>query len=726
MQKLHLVLLIHSHQPVGNFDHVLEEAYAKCYLPFLQVLEKHPAIRLGLHYSGSLLEWTDAHHPEFFDLLRTLVSRGQVEMVGGGFYEPILIAIPFEDRIEQVKRLADYLENRIGTRPTGAWLAERVWEPQLPSTLAAAGVDYTLLDDSHFLWAGFEPEQLFGHYQSEDLGAKVSLIPGVQKLRYLIPFQSPEENIAYLRQVMMAHPGGMAAMGDDCEKFGVWPGTHKWCYEEGWLEKFFAAVEANSDWLVTTPPAEYLAAHPPLGHAALATASYAEMGEWSLPPEPQRRYHAVQAEFAGRPDVLRFLRGGFWRNFFVKYAESNLLHKKMLYVASKLRAMETGTRRGLPFRRALADARTHLLRAQCNDAYWHGIFGGLYSPHLRTALWQELIRAEKIADTAAAGHASYSEMVRQDLDADGAEEVYFNSENYAALVKPSDGGTIAALDFRPRNVALINSLERRREASHAKLTEAAASDSSRVDSIHDRVVAKEENLAARLRYDRWPRHAFRLLLFNASKKLADYEQVRLEECAAFAAGRWHVDSAASERLEMSLTAPLSAAATGSAAEATLRAEKLFAFARAGDTFSIACDVRLASQGPASRPVPDTPPNGKPLHLFAGIEVVLNFLAPNANDRYFDLPAGRQPLNWCGSAPASSLRVVDEWQDVAARIEAPAAAEFWIAPVETISISEEGFERVYQGSQILAVWPIELSAGANWDARLALHIGPARA
>jgi len=517
----------------------------------------------------------------------------------------------------------------------------------------------------------------------------------------------------------------MAAMGDDCEKFGVWPGTHKWCYEEGWLEKFFTAVEKNSDWLITSPPSDYLAAHPPLGRAALATASYAEMGEWALPAEPQRHYHAIQVEFASRPNVLRFLRGGFWRNFFVKYAESNLLHKKMLHVAGKLRTMESGTRRGLPFRRALADARTHLLRAQCNDAYWHGIFGGLYSPHLRTALWQELIRAEKIADTAAAGHASYSEMLRQDVDADGAEEIYFNSENYAALVKPSDGGTIAALDFRPRNVAMVNSLERRLEASHAKLTAAGQAGAARVDSIHDRIAAKEENLASRLRYDRWPRHAFRLLLFSGSKKFTDYEQVHLEESAAFAAGHYRVDSAVSEQLEMSLQAPLSASVASAADEVTVRADKAFAFSRVGDTLTIACDIRLAQVGQASRPVPGPGSNDQPLLFHAGLELILNFLAPDAPDRYFDLPAGRQPLHWAGASPASAIRVVDEWQDVAARIEAPAAAEFWIAPVETVSISEEGFERVYQGSQILAVWPVELHAGAPWTARVVLHVSPAK-
>ncbi|MGB6844242.1 MAG: 4-alpha-glucanotransferase, partial [Candidatus Acidiferrales bacterium] len=130
MPKFQLVLLIHAHQPVGNFDGVFEHTYQRAYLPFVEVLARHPSVRLALHFTGSLLEWIERAHPEYLDLLRELSLRGQVELVGGGYYEPILISIPLEDRIEQIHRLAGYLEHRFGSRPRGAWLAERVWEPQ--------------------------------------------------------------------------------------------------------------------------------------------------------------------------------------------------------------------------------------------------------------------------------------------------------------------------------------------------------------------------------------------------------------------------------------------------------------------------------------------------------------------------------------------------------------------------------------------------------------------
>ena len=713
MPKFRLLLLIHSHQPVGNFENVFESAYQKAYLPFVEALRRHPAVRVGLHYSGPLLEWMEADHPEFFDLLRGLVDEGQVEMVGGGFYEPILISIPQEDRLEQIRRLADFIEKRFGQRPQGAWLAERVWEPQLPSTLAGAGVEYTLVDDIHFLAAGFEPEQLYGYYIAEDMGATIKLIPGLKALRYLVPFAAVEDTTAFLKKAAQAHPGGFAAMGDDCEKFGLWPETHKHCYEDGWLESLFTALEANADWLETSLPRECLKQCPPLGRADLPTASYTELTEWALPTPARRRFHALQQEFSARPDVLAFLRGSFWRAFLTKYPEANLLHKKMLYVSAKIRRVGSAVRRGLPLRRALDQAATHLLRAQCNDAYWHGVFGGVYSPHLRSGVLRELVTAEKLADAAEQGSPAYLETNLLDFDADGHEEIYQVSESYAALVKPSDGGTLAALDFRVTDVPLINSMQRRPEAYHDRVREASAAEGSAagVASIHERVRMKEAGLERCLRYDRWPRHAFRLLLFPVWKTWDDYAQVRLEESATFAASAYQVVSGASERLELACEGPLAAPQPGDkSAGPSLHAAKTFLFSRTPKGFEVACHLAISSQ------------SAEPVRLMAGLELVFNFLAPDAADRYFEWAGGHEPLRWGGTASATELRLVDQWQNVSIAIHAPAVREFWVAPIETVSESEDGFERVYQGSQILPLWPLELMPGALWTGRVSVRVG----
>jgi hypothetical protein len=696
--KFQIVLLIHAHQPVGNFDDVMERAYTQSYLPFVEVLARHPTIRVGLHFTGSLLEWIERAHPEYLAELRGLVKRGQVEMVGGGFYEPILVAIPPQDRHEQITRLADYVEKHFGKRPRGAWIAERVWEPQLPSSLAPFGVEYTLVDDNHFLGAGFELNQLYGYYLAEDLGHTVKVLPGLKSFRYLIPFRPPEETIQLLRTCAAEQPGGFAAMGDDLEKFGIWPGTHELCYRNGWLERFFTVLDQNQDWLVTTTPGAAVASHPPLGRADLPAASYTEMMEWSLRTPARNRYHALVTEFSSRPDALPFVRGGIWRNFLTKYSESNLLHKKMLHVSRKVHALDHSRRHDEAFLTAREEARTLMLRGQCNDPYWHGVFGGLYAPHLRTAVWRSLAEAETIADRLSHRPHHYEDAVKCDFDADGHEEIYFTSDRYAALLSPGDGGTISALECRQSHSALINSLERRLEAYHAKIKNIPGRQAHSPQSIHEQTRAKEEGLDRWLNYDRWPRSCFRLLLFGQEKQHRDCSAVQLEENAALAGGKYRI-------VEMSSTK----AKVASDASADWPAEKTFSFVKTKDGFEVVCDVTLCRAAPGTASV----------HL--GIENVLNFLAPSAPDRYFESNGQRYPLRWCAATPASELRVVDEWQGISVTLSAPSARDFWIAPIETVSESEEGFERIYQGSQIIAVWPLELSSGAEWQGQLSMKV-----
>ena len=698
MSKFQLVLLIHAHQPVGNFEAVFESAYVHAYLPFIEVLERHPAVRLGLHYTGSLLEWLERVHPEYFDRVRSLVSRGQTEIVGGGFFEPILIAIPPEDRREQITRLADYIEKHFGARPRGAWLAERVWEPQIPSTLGPAGVEYTLVDDNHFLGAGFELDHLYGHYLAEDLGATVKVLPGLKALRYLIPYQSTAETTQFLRRAAGLNPGGFATMGDDLEKFGVWPETFNHCYRDGWLESFFVELERNSDWVELSTPGEATASHASLGRADLPSASYTEMMEWSLPTVARGRYSALTKEFAARPDDFPFLRGGIWRNFFTKYGESNLLHKKMLHVSEKVRRLAGRRRSDKAFPEAREKATMLLLRSQCNDAYWHGVFGGLYSPHLRTTPWRSLVEAETIADALTHRGRKYADVAQFDFDADSNDEIYFTSDQYAALLKPDDGATISALDFRPAHATLINSLARRQETYHERLINPSARTTPGVQSIHGQTRVKEDGLERWLHYDRWPRHMFRLLLFDAAKNYSDCGAALLEEDAALAGGIYRVD-------ELSATSALLASQQGT----DWSAEKKISFASISEGFRATCDVKLRRKTPGT------------VSLTVALEAVVNFLAPSAVDRYFETAGQRYPLRWSSAVPASELRVVDKWQGIHLTLAAPRAREFWVTPIETVSESEEGFERIYQGSQILAVWPVEFQGGSEWNSQLELRV-----
>src|SRR5579863_9216729 len=101
---IQLGLLIHNHQPVGNFPWVFQQVYEAAYLPMIEALERHPGVRLSLHYTGSLLDWMETAQPAFLQRIASLVRRKQVEIVSGGYYEPILPSIPDRDKVAQIRR----------------------------------------------------------------------------------------------------------------------------------------------------------------------------------------------------------------------------------------------------------------------------------------------------------------------------------------------------------------------------------------------------------------------------------------------------------------------------------------------------------------------------------------------------------------------------------------------------------------------------------------------
>ena len=340
--RIALALAIHNHQPVGNFGWVIGEVYEQAYQPMLDAIERHPGINLSLHYSGPLLDWLRREQPGFFERLRALVASGRVELLGGGYYEPILASLPDLDRVGQLVRMADELEAITGIRPRGAWLAERVWEPDLPIALARAGYAWTILDDAHFRAAAIPEANLWGAYTTEDQGQLLTVFGTEQGLRYRIPFGEVDDVIAYLREHASEDGTRIGVMGDDGEKFGAWPTTWDHCWgSRRWVDRFFEALEANRDWLTTVTPSAWLAHEPPIGRIYVPTSSYAEMGEWALPPDESREFsRMLHAAVKADDPEARYLRGGFWRNFQVRYREINDLHKQMLRASAKVAALE--------------------------------------------------------------------------------------------------------------------------------------------------------------------------------------------------------------------------------------------------------------------------------------------------------------------------------------------------------------------------------------------------
>ncbi len=449
-----LVFGVHLHQPVGNFDHVFEQHVREAYRPFLETMVERQFFPLTLHLSGPLLEWLEAHDASYLDRVGRLVTDRQVELLSSGFDEPILAALPRADRVEQVGRMREAIRRRFGTEAAGLWLTERVWEPDLAADLALAGVRFALVDDRHFVVSGFSRERLHRPFWTEADGQALALLAIDERLRYLVPFKPPADTVQYLRGLREAgHP--LAVLLDDGEKFGGWPGTHDWVFRRGWMNQFLDAMSAlvggGEASLVT--PSQALDQVPSGGLAYLSTASYREMEGWALPEAAAARLTRLEDELgeerlAGPDGAL--VRGAHWRSFLVKYPESNRMHKKMLALSALSRS------RGDP-----PDARRAIGRAQCNDAYWHGVFGGLYLPHLRAAVWRNLAVAERELRR---GEGPACEVL--DFDRDGNREIWVHSDAFSALLSPARGAALEEFTRFADEVNLADALTRRREAYH--------------------------------------------------------------------------------------------------------------------------------------------------------------------------------------------------------------------------------------------------------------------
>ncbi|MBI4443108.1 MAG: DUF1926 domain-containing protein [Acidobacteria bacterium] len=699
MNPISLLLILHAHQPIGNFDHVLEQCYRRAYLPFLECLERHPGICVNLHYSGPLWEWLEQGHPEYLESLRRLRESGRIEMLGGGFYEPILITIPEADRQAQLARMREFLENRFGETPRGIWLTERIWEPALPETLARAGVQYTLVDDTHFLAAGLEPDELYGYHLTESDGHWVAIVPGLKRLRYLIPWKPVREVMETLAQAANSHPNSMMAMGDDLEKFGSWPQTYRSVYEEGWLENFFTEIESNGSWLQSRRASDYLNGHAPLGTVYMPTASYREMTEWCLPNKASEMYeqtvrHLENLEHS--EEYLRFVNAGTWRNFLSKYSESNLLHKQMLALSERFSRCQSAA----PAAQWKA-AYGHLLAAQCNDAYWHGVFGGLYSPHLRHALYSRLIQAEAALEAIDGTFAS-APVCERELGLLGQKrtELEVSAPRVNLLIHPTDGATVGAIHYKPARANLVNSLRRRPEVYHKKLAAAVTTPpTGPAKSIHEVTLAKEEGLGQWLRYDRYERNVFRAYLFDAKRTLEDFAALHLQESREWAAAPYQMARAGL----WNWTFARQGALTLDGVSIELLLEKQIQLEVQAEKDRLRCLLslkRLQGEG----------------RFRLGLELVLNLLAGHAPDRYYAAGDWKEHLDWQGEKTlAGPLTLHDDWLQVNIELNAtPVAAHWWLCPIFTVSQSEEGIERVYQGSSILSVWDVDLAASGSWE------------
>ena len=492
MEKAVFAMAFHAFQPVFNFEYEVEKAFKGAYEPFLNVMEKFPEVKGTFHFSGNMLEWFEEKKPEYIEKLKLMMERGQIEIMGGGFFEPIMPVIPRRDALDQIRMMTGAVERIFGVKPQGAWTTERVWHRSLADLYDEEGIKYTILDDNHLLSSFVGDRGMFSPCVTCGDAGSVTVFPASTKLRYLMPFRPWKRTVDYMKNVTsrkdILSPHFFFA--DDLEKFGAWPRTYDHVYKRKWLENFFKTLVSESWWLKTATYSEMAITGEKQDVGVLQPASYPEMEEWC---------------------------GGDFSNFIKKYPESGRMHGRMLDVSGRISQRKVVGDGSLIGNKGSV-AKKELFKAQTNCPYWHGTFGGVYLPHLRSGVYSHIIRAEKILEeTAFSGAETVFSAER--VGESGTGESVLGNSHLKLYVNPAAGSCVEEIDLKGREINLVNSFSRQKEKYHRKLEKgygsvirkarsAALKDDNGDVDIHEILGVAEKGLGSLLAYDDYRRASF--------------------------------------------------------------------------------------------------------------------------------------------------------------------------------------------------------------------------
>ena len=682
-EGIELVLAFHNHQPVGNFENIFREAFEKCYDPFLKFLEEHPRFRVTLHYSGCLFDWLEAREKQFLKRLERLIRKNQLEMLSGGYYEPILPSIPERDAVRQIHRMNRYLKQRFGKTPGGFWLTERVWEPKLPRIAAEAGVSYTAIDETHFALAGFSEKEISDFFLTEEEGFPLYVFPAAQFLRYAIPFRDPYDTLDYLKGRGPGESGArIVTYADDGEKFGLWPGTYQWVYREGWLERFAKALEENASWIFLKTFGEILEERKglPVKKAYLPTASYEEMMEWALSRDKAVEFRTLKQELESNGlwnRARHFFQGGTFKNFYTKYSEADWMRSRMRSVSREVQ--------GVKKRTVQERAEHELWQGQCNCPYWHGVFGGLYLHHLRRSTYEHLIRAEQMVRPQ--GKLKAPTLSEEDLNQDGVEEILIRTPVFSFFFLPHRGGSLAELDFLPVTTNVLDTLTRRKESYHNELVRSGEASRGSGKSIHEMEKTVSPEVLERVAFDPYERYSLLEHFLPSEIGFDEFWKAKFGRRGEDPTRTVYAKSWVAKRDGDATLVLKGKLSLGPEMKAMI--EKKITIRSNESAFTVSWKITNTAS--------------KRIEGLWGSEWSMNFYGPPRKE-----------------SGVHKIELQDGWSPVHLEISSTQPFDYWQFPIETLSQTEKDFRLIHQGMALFPHWRISLQPQEVFGRKLVLR------
>ena len=406
-ERLNLILGSHAHVPSGaaerEFDFVCENKIR----PFVTVLYRNPHIQAVLHYSGVLLYRIERTHPEIFLLIEDMVTRKQIEILGGGFYEPMLPLIPLQDRIGQIELLTTYLRKHFGKRPLGCWIPAFAWEQHLVSALVANDMSYTFLSQEQFAHAGLCAGELFLPCISEDQGKLVTVFPVSLKSSAALAENSLSQVFIELRSKIEDTDGQDRIIAVFPEK----PASSAQEAPEMAWNRFFEELSLSKNIVETILPSKILRGRGIFKKASFPNSSaiYGENGENFSP-----------------------------RRFLIDSCEANGIYSKMIFTNILINQLKGDKSRK-------QNAKEELWKAQDSHLFTPG--DGYLRHELRKAAYSSLLRAERLSREMG---NFISSLIQHDFDLDGGKEYLFQDARINCYIQQQGAG-IFELDYLPKD-----------------------------------------------------------------------------------------------------------------------------------------------------------------------------------------------------------------------------------------------------------------------------------
>ncbi|GMO31784.1 MAG: DUF1926 domain-containing protein [Termitinemataceae bacterium] len=437
-KSIEIILGLHFHLPHGTKAEDYEYLYEHRIKVFISALYRYSNIPVVIHISGNLYNYIEREHPELFMVINDMIKIKQVELLSGGFFEPMMPLLQPAERVSQIEMLTTYIRRNFGKRSYGCWLPDIAWDQNMVSTLNSCNIAWTFLDAARFSEVGVKH---FEHCITEDKGKLVTVFPHAKTIRNAFETKPPKDCLEEI----------LAKCTNHKNIFAIFPRT---IYSEDvngnpTLEDMYKFLDSLTE--------------------------YSEKIEWTLPSKVVKNNKAVRKVFFNQKNVKQFL---------LEYPAANNLYAKMIWGRSVADAVRGDKIRKSRSQYKVCRAAVYNLFCEKNnyEETLYGVDGTesncLEHPELRAAAFSSILDAERIAREI---NPVVNSIINSDFLLYGENDFIYQGKPINCLIKRK-GGAIFELDYMPKTWNYVNTFN----VASPRLTfaDTIASPSFTIDDIH--------------------------------------------------------------------------------------------------------------------------------------------------------------------------------------------------------------------------------------------------